>query len=93
MEQQPSEECTEGAKTCVQKALLGHGPLQQTLSPSSQCEEKEREKKGMIPGVLTLKAPSYPHAFSVNVAGRKCISITYNNRLYIHATIYFMYNY
>lgn len=39
MEWQPSEECTEGPKTHVRKALLGHGPLRQVLSPCSQTEK------------------------------------------------------
>lgn len=74
MEWQPSEECTEGAKTRVQKALLGQGPLRQVLSPCSQTEgDKKRQGKGMTQGVLTLKSPSYPQTFLLDVFGRKCI--------------------
>lgn len=50
MEWQPSEECTEGAKTRVQKALLGHGPLRQIQIPCSWPEEEERERKGITWG-------------------------------------------
>lgn len=73
MEWQPSEECTEGVKTHIRKALLGHRLLWQTLSPCSQTEGDEREKKGKTREFLTLKIPSYPHAFLVNSAGRKFI--------------------
>lgn len=73
MERQPSEECTEGAKTHVQKALLGHRLLWQTLSLCSQPGGGERKKKRKIWEFLTLKVPSYPHAFLVNTAGRNFI--------------------
>lgn len=46
MEREPSEKCTGGAKTHVQKALLGQGPLRQVLSPCSQTEGEKREGKG-----------------------------------------------
>lgn len=54
MEQQPSEECT-GVKTHVQKALLGHGPLRQVLSPGSQTEGEERGGKGDDTGGFNIE--------------------------------------